>query len=176
MESVPSQFLGEISSSFRLGVCWCPCDGVIGFTLGPSQFGVRNMWLSQNPIVFEVASGECLWVGPATSQGRIPSPLGQEEGKIDISFLNLIHAHLKCRTLTHLIVIHIQLLLFQLSITLHTKTMGLTYTWPVSKDWRWFSNQVLANGRLSVWYPMEQLTLQVWTAQRLAGPSHCENG
>ena len=42
----------------------------------------------------------------------LASCVGQEEGKINISFLDLTHAHLKGRTLTHLVVIPIPLLLF----------------------------------------------------------------
>lgn len=40
------------------------------------------------------------------------SPVVQEKGKVDISFLDLTHIHLKGRTMTQLVVIPNPLLLF----------------------------------------------------------------
>lgn len=42
------QCLRVISSCFKLGVWYCPCDGDIGFAIGPSEFGFRTVWPSKN--------------------------------------------------------------------------------------------------------------------------------
>ena len=74
MESLQSQFLGETSSSFKLGVCWYPCDGDIGFALGLFQFCIRNVWPCKSLLYLKVPK-ENAWVGQATGQRWISPPI-----------------------------------------------------------------------------------------------------